>query len=29
LPSRKVLLTGAPGGLGHYFTELAAGMARW
>ncbi len=24
LPSRKVLLTGAPGGLGHYFTELAA-----
>ena len=26
LPSRKVLLTGASGGLGHYFTELAAGQ---
>jgi NADPH:quinone reductase-like Zn-dependent oxidoreductase len=26
LPSRKVLLTGAAGGLGHYFTELAAGQ---
>lgn len=26
LPSRTVLLTGASGGLGHYFTELAAGQ---
>jgi len=26
LPSRRVLLTGASGGLGHYFTELAAGQ---
>ena len=26
LPSQKVLLTGASGGLGHYFTELAAGQ---
>jgi NADPH:quinone reductase len=26
LPSRSVLLTGASGGLGHYFTELAAGQ---
>jgi NADPH2:quinone reductase len=26
LPSRKLLLTGASGGLGHYFTELAAGQ---
>lgn len=26
LPSRAVLLTGATGGLGHYFTELAVGQ---
>jgi NADPH2:quinone reductase len=26
LPSRTILLTGASGGLGHYFTELAAGQ---
>lgn len=26
LPSRRVLLTGASGGVGHYFTELAAGQ---
>ncbi len=26
LPSRTVVLTGASGGLGHYFTELAAGQ---
>lgn len=26
LPSRKVLFTGASGGVGHYFTELASGQ---
>jgi NADPH:quinone reductase-like Zn-dependent oxidoreductase len=26
LPSRKIILTGASGGLGHYFVELAAGQ---
>ena len=26
LPSRTILLSGASGGLGHYFTELAAGQ---